>query len=416
MKSLPRRQHGAVAFTVVLLLLFLLGFMGISLDLSRMFVVQSELQTAMDSCALAAAQELDLQPSINGSPSAIDRARNAGRTAGNLNAVNFQSGTWSGKGQLENTDITFKDVDYVPTTDPTLAQYVECQHVQSGVQMWLMQAMGAVTGNTAQYPNTRNVMARAVATRAHGQTTCPLPVALKPKETCGGPCPKPDYGLVPGEWVTMLTEEDEFVGGQIGWMSLTEDPGLDAIREQLNGYCGTKVKDELKPSDSGTKIALAEPWNYRFGVYKKLPDFSTDPGFMHPDSSGYAYNSTSWTSESNAWSDFVIKRSNNASCASGIANCRASSGASVQSPFKDPLASTSDHAAWGSNRRVVTVPVIDASNKVIDFACMLMLAPLSIPMSNTKLEYIGNASLQTSPCSFSGIPGGDGPRVPALVE
>ena len=56
--------------------------------------MKTELQTAMDSCALAAAQELDLQPT------AIDRATSAGLTAGNLNAVNFQSASWSGKGQL----------------------------------------------------------------------------------------------------------------------------------------------------------------------------------------------------------------------------------------------------------------------------------------------------------------------------
>jgi hypothetical protein len=63
------------------------------------------------------------------------------------------------------------------------------------------------------------------------------------------------------------------------------------------------------------------------------------------------------------------------------------------------------------------VPVTDGSNKVIDFLCMLMLQPLSIPMADTQLEFLGNASLPTSPCSFSGMPGGAaGPLVPALVR
>ena len=57
-----RSQRGAVIITVCLLMLFLLGFIGFALDFGRLFVVKSELQTAMDSCALAAAQELDLQP------------------------------------------------------------------------------------------------------------------------------------------------------------------------------------------------------------------------------------------------------------------------------------------------------------------------------------------------------------------
>src|SRR5437868_5883917 len=120
-RATRRRQQGAVIVTVALLLLFLLGFIGIALDFGKLFVVKSELQTAMDSCALAAAQELDLQPS------AIDRARSAGLTAGNLNAVNFQSVTWSGNGQLVNAEITFKDTAYVTTADPTIAQYVQCQ-------------------------------------------------------------------------------------------------------------------------------------------------------------------------------------------------------------------------------------------------------------------------------------------------
>jgi hypothetical protein len=120
------------------------------------------------------------------------------KAAGNLNAVNFQSGTWSEKGQLVNADITFKAADYLPTTDPTLAQYAQCQHVQPGVQMWLMGALGAFFSNTTDYPNLRDVGAIAVATRAHGQTTCPLPVALKPKNTCGGPCPKPTMASRPG--------------------------------------------------------------------------------------------------------------------------------------------------------------------------------------------------------------------------
>ena len=133
------RQQGAVIITVALLTLFLLGFMGFALDFGRLFVVKSELQTAMDSCALAAAQELDLQPT------AIERATNAGLTAGNLNRVNLQSATWGGdQGQacsvsavapcLTTAQITFKDPSYLPTTNPALAQYAQCEHVQSGVQ------------------------------------------------------------------------------------------------------------------------------------------------------------------------------------------------------------------------------------------------------------------------------------------
>lgn len=414
----PRRPHqaGAVIITVCLLLLFLLGFIGFALDFGRAFVIKTELQTAMDSCALAAAQELDLQST------AIDRARNAGKAAGNLNAVGFQSGTWSGKGQLVDAEITFRDSAYVATTDPTVAQYAQCQHVQSGVQMWLMQAMRAFFANTADYPATLNVMARAVATRAHGQTTCPIPVALKPKETCGGPCPAPDYGFTAGEWVTMITDQSEFTGGHIGWMSLIAGQnGTNAIREQLRGYCGTEVDDTLEPSDSGSKTALVAVWNHRFGVYAGVPDFTADPT-MRPDLTGYAY-SLENSSGSNVYSDFAARRSSNAACGATVAACKAVGSPDWSWPgninYIVPSGNVADgsHGKVGTNRRVVTVPVVDASNQVDGFACMLLLQPLSIPMQTIQMEYLGNASLPTSPCSFSGMPGGAaGPLVPALVR
>ena len=435
-RAARRSQQGAVIVTVCLLLLFLLGFIGFALDFGKLFVVKSELQTAMDSCALAAAQELDLQPSIGGSPSAIDRAKSAGLTAGNLNAVNFQSATWSGKGQLVTAEITFKDPAYVATTDPAVAQYAQCQHVQPAVQLWLLQALGAFSGNTTDYANTHNVMASAVATRAHGQTTCPIPVTLKPQvppNCAGANCSAPNYGYVPGQWITVLTSQSSIPGGYIGWANLDGSNSASETRAEMNGKCGTRVNDIL--GTPGTQTTIAEPWNYRFGIYKKLPDFSTDPSYMRPDFTGYSYTGTDWPSKFNAYNgtdpladptaqNFVTKRANFGACApsgrvSGANSCESINGISLNS-FKNLAASgngPASHGAWGSNRRIVTVPVTDATNRVIDFVCMLMLQPLSIPMTNVQLEFIGNAGTLTSPCSFSGMPGGAaGPLVPALVR
>jgi Flp pilus assembly protein TadG len=425
-----------------MLLLFLLGFIGMGLDFGKLFVVKSELQTAMDSCALAAAQELDLQPT------AITRATSAGQTAGNLNRVNFQSANWSGQGQLVNADITFKAADYSVTTDPTAAQYVECRHVQPGVRLWLLQALGAFSGDTTMYPPTQNVTAAAVATRAHGQTTCPIPVALKPRECppgSGAACPAPNYGMVPGEWVTVLTSQSTIPGGYIGWANLDGSNAASETVAEMNGKCGTRVNDVL--GTPGTQTVIAEPWNYRFGIYKKLPDFSVDPTYMRPDLSGYTYTSANWpadpardaiacpgaTGPCKAWDgavpagahasaqNFVTKRAAFGACApdDDLGTCESITGLTL-STFKDLAASGSgpaSHGAWGGQRRVVTVPVTDSGNRVIDFMCMFMLQPLSVPMTDVQLEYIGNASLPTSPCSFSGMPGGvAGPLVPALVR
>jgi hypothetical protein len=63
------------------------------------------------------------------------------------------------------------------------------------------------------------------------------------------------------------------------------------------------------------------------------------------------------------------------------------------------------------------VPVINGTNQVTDFVCMLILQPLSTPMVDVQLEYLGNASTADSPCTGSGLPGGTaGPLVPVLVR
>lgn len=440
-RATHRREQGAVIVTFALLLLFLLGFIGFALDFGKLFVVKSELQTAMDGCALAAAQELDLQPGVGGGPSAIDRAKSAGLTAGNLNRVNFQSPGWSGKGQLTAAEISFRDAAYVPTADPTAARYVECRHTQPAVQLWLLQAMGAFTGNTTDFPNTHDVAASAVATRTHGQSTCPIPVALKPK--AGGTAP--DYGFVRGEWVTVLTKQGVTPSGHIGWANLDGSTSANETEKEMNGKCGSRISDIV--GTPGTQAAIADSWNYRFGIYKKLPDFSKDPSHMRPDLSGYAYTAKNWpadpardatacpgaTGPCNAWSgatpagahasaqNFAAKRSAFGACSptDSLANCETITGLSLNS-FKSLAASGSgpnSHGAWGASRRVVTVAVTDSSNKIIDFACMFMLQPLSSPMIDVQLEYLGNASNPSSPCSFSGVPGGvAGPLVPALVR
>ncbi|MEG1771506.1 MAG: pilus assembly protein TadG-related protein, partial [Comamonas sp.] len=91
-------------------MLFLLGFMGVALDFGRLFVVKGELQTAVDSWALAAAREL------NGQTDAIGRAQSAGMAAGNANRVNLQSAAWNGQGKLTSADISFRDQAYAATT------------------------------------------------------------------------------------------------------------------------------------------------------------------------------------------------------------------------------------------------------------------------------------------------------------
>jgi len=404
-RSLHHRQGGAMIVTAALLMLFLLGFMGIALDFGHLFVVRTELQTAVDSCALAAARELDKQGS------AITRAKSAGQTAGNANRVNMQSATWSGQGQIVATEITFRDAAYASTIDPLVATYAQCVHTQPNLVIWLMKAMGAFSGNAAAYPATGSVAASAVATRASAQTTCPIPVALKPKP--GGVAP--NYGLNVGDWVKLIQAQNASAGGEIGWANLDGSNSASETESELNNHCGTKVGDTL--GTPGVQTSVADVWNQRFGIYKN----SGDPSVGRPDYTGYTYTALTWPAQSNAYGDFVAKRAAFASCAATgkVKDCETITGLSLNSFQKLAAAGNvaGGHKQYGLDRRIVTVPVIDGGNHVIDYACMLMLQPLQIPMSDTWLEFRGNAGSAGSPCTTSGLAGGAaGPLVPVLVR
>jgi hypothetical protein len=401
-----RRQRGAMIITTALVLLFLLGFMGIALDFGHLFVVRTELQTAVDSCALAAARELD------GQGTALTRAASAGQTSGNANRVNMQSATWSGQGQMVAADITFRDSAYALTTVPAAARYAQCVHTQPNIAIWLMKAMGAFSGNAAAYPATGSVAASAVATRASAQTTCPIPVALKPK--AGGTAP--NYGLNVGDWVKLIQAQNASAGGEIGWANLDGSNSASETESELNNHCGTKVGDTL--GTPGVQTSVTDVWNQRFGIYKN----SGNPSVQRPDYTGYTYTALTWPAQSNAYNDFVAKRASFASCAATgkVKDCEDLTGLSLNSFQKLAAAGNvaGGHKQYGLDRRIVTVPVIDGNSHVIDYACMLMLQPLTIPMGDTWLEYLGNAGAPVgSPCTTAGLPGGTaGPLVPVLVR
>jgi hypothetical protein len=433
------RQRGAVLITVALTMLLLLGFIGAALDFGRLFVIKTELQTAMDGCALAAAQELDRLPD------AIARARSAGQNAGNQNRVGFQSVSWGGLGQIDAaSEITFRDRNYTPTTVPASAAYAQCQHTQTGVPSWLLQALGGFSGNTALAANSRDVTALAVATRGSAQSTCPLPLAVRPK--VGGTAP--NYGYSPGEWVTLLSVTDPGTPGYIGWANLDGTNSAANTVAEINGYCGVSVGTNL--GTPGVQSTIVDNWNWRFGIYKN--NQHPYDQFMQPDLTGYAYTDRTWPPPAgcaspcirNAYSgdppagapagaaNFVAKRAAYANCidTTTVTNQSVTTCRDLLFPPSNPprnlgrdlieggTASTTGHRRYGGNRRIVMVPVTNGyPGSVQDFVCMLMLQPLTTPMSDVQLEFIGNAADPASPCAASGLPGGTaGPLVPVLVR
>lgn len=421
------QQNGGILILVALTLPVLLGFGGLVIDLGGLFVAKTELQSALDSCALAAANELD------GAANALTRATNAGLTAGNANKVKYQESSAG----IVSADITYSDAlagSYSASFAPVAnARYAKCNHTTSPIAAYLIQLVGA--------PSTNSVGALAIATRAHAQSSCPIPVGLRERTNT-----PPNYGYQVGEWITMLYDPTKSDPSEMGWYNLDGSNSASETKNEMagTGYCGSKLGDPI--GTPGAKVSVDDEWNARFGIYKNSGDVST----MRPDFTGYAYTSTNWKNAvpQNAYNgtpavgshvtaaNFKIKRANYANYGdtdngnNGVKTGDAITGLDMKGGYKDlatPGADTGvpacpglgdhQHNDCGLNKRIVLAPIVDGSSKIADFACMLMLQPISGPTTSVQLEYIGNAGAINSPCTSSGLAGGaSGPLVPTLVR
>lgn len=414
------RQKGAVILTVAFALLFLLGFMAIALDFGHLFVVKTELQTAVDSCALAAAQELD------GGSDALQRAISAGKTAGNLNKVNFQ-GTPAVID--DTTDITFSDTligTYSRSFTPVAnARYAKCTHTQSGIAPWLMQAMGAFTG-TAGYKANNGVSAVGVATRSPAQSACnALPVQINPKSPASV-CASPFWGYCPGEWIPSLYNEGANntapLPGHFGWANLDGSTNANETKAEVQGKTPC-VPVNGNVGTPGSKVAVSTQWNSRFGLYvngagnPKITDSA-------PDTSGYSYTAWNWPSQRNAVGDFLTRRASFRSYGDQTDTINAGNTIThlgLNGNYKNALMGAYNTApnllsTYGQDRRLVEAPIVIGTS-IKGWACLLMLHPIDGPNMTVYLEFVGDAASLTSPCGTIGLPGGtSGPLVPVLVQ
>ena len=403
-----RPQRGAFLVTTALSLLFLLGFMGLAVDFGRLFVVKSELQTAVDSCALAASREL------NGQADAVVRARQAGLYAGNLNRVHFQS---QGAG-LVAEDIQFSERLVGPFTANPVGRvsHVRCQRRLTGLAPLLLQAFDAFAATTT-FGQPQAVAASAVATLMPSQTSCILPV---------GVCQKVG-GYTRGDWIPGVTNsnEDMDASGQFRWLDFGAQGGGGAeIKDILLGLgqCGLPGRD-TQVAKSGKTNGAVDAWNTRFGLYASGYTAASTP----PDTTGYAWYTRDATAPPNLRGRF--------DASNGYAyHQRLNSPYQGDNQADDPglnalagrkgASSTAVHATGVINSRVVTVAVINCDGlpiQVKDLACLFILHPMA-KAANGKtskmwLEYIGDAAATTNnPCVSAGLAGtGNGQRVPALV-
>src|SRR5512143_1013807 len=168
MATMQKHQHGAVAIMVGLVIFVLIAFLGMTVDLGRLFITKTELSNASDACALAAAAEL------LGDADALNRAESAGITVGQRNKVGFQG---SSVVIVPNQDITFSDhldgtyliKTAVAPTDIAKMKYAKCTLPQTGILPYFMQVVGF---------GPQTVTSHAVAALQAGITNCGLPIAI----------------------------------------------------------------------------------------------------------------------------------------------------------------------------------------------------------------------------------------------
>lgn len=413
------------------MLVVLVGMFGLAVDSGQLYINKAELQSAADACALAAAQELSCQSApaggaagiVNCPASFLLAAESAGIFAGTKNKARLQSIAVA----IPAADVRFStalgpNTGYLSRANGASvnARFALCMTRSTGIAPWVMGVVGA--GAT-------DVSAVAVATTAPGKSFCSAaPIGLCNK--AGGVAP--NFGYAVGEWISSNftssgnnANETTNVTGSFQWVDYTPNAGgTNDVRDQLyskNRTCNLKVGDNIQ--EPGTKQGTKFAYNTRFGIYASASGES--PLTVPPDRSGYAYPNKSPDAGfpliavgSSAYADYVTRQGLNSPFVNAQYNMP---GNTVTG--QDVISTSADYLTYGTDRRLIPVPVVNCGNgtePILGMACVLMLNPMSKGASGTVyLEYRGNAANAGSPCRLlgsAGGPGGTGPLVPTLVQ
>ena len=419
-----RRQQGAVAIIVGLALAVMIGFVGLALDLGKLYVTRSELQNSADACALSAARDLTSAISLQ-----VSEAN--GIAAGHLNFAFFQRNAVQ---MQTDTNVTFSDSLTNPfltkssVTTPANIKYVKCTAKLSNIQHWFIEVLNTIPG--VQVANAAQVTASAIATVGGGQTACAIPVFV-----CRTPG-DPAYKV--GDWITSLPDGSTSYGsGNFGWAALDGSTNEKSVATELNGNtCNIAVQSDL--TSPGKMSAAFRAWNTRFGIYTSGSNGSTG----QPDFTGYAYVGPTYKPNGtgtggDAYKQFVLDRAAYKSYQGDGPVASGGSGITTSGSTQG------NYMTQGGDRRIALAPegncTVTKGNSVkvhvTQWDCVLMLDP--VPFSSgagslvAHLEYLGSSSFGGSssgsggsgsgsnPCATQGLPGGgsaDGTQVPMLVQ
>ncbi|WP_444633624.1 pilus assembly protein TadG-related protein [Cupriavidus oxalaticus] len=415
--SWRKQQRGAIAIVVGLSMAVLIGFVGLALDLGKLYVAKSELQNSADACALAAARDV-----TGATPLAISEA--AGITAGRRNLAMFQKEEVA---LTADSSVTYSDSLDHPFMDKNSViyplkdiRYVQCFTSRAGISNWFIEILNVLPGIDI---GPQTVSSTAVATTGSAQTACAIPImACDPSKL------SPASSYTPGQWLLGKLDADDpktYGGGNFGWANLTpKNNGTPDLAKQLvgSGQCslpalGTEI------GTAGNKVSLSDAWNSRFGIVQKVGE-----AIGVPDFTGYAYNTKTWKTTwngvdpGNAYPDFLVQRGK-------FKEYQGDDALQLPKPGTQGQPSSNDDHKKGADRRLVLMPLVDCSKfgksgtpaPVTGWACVLMVEPMIHKgnESDVHVEYRGRSDTPGSPCATQGIPGemnGVGPLVPVLVR
>lgn len=427
----PRRgvQRGAIAILAAILVPLLFGFGALVIDLARLFVYKTEIQNAMDGCALAASSPLT---GVN-DPNIFDVGRAHGLATMDITKVNSVVGSRAPETvnrlhfQRDNFALADVIVEYgasingpwVAATStsysgitPATAKYVRCTYTDSNNPLFFLPMLRALGINAA---TTATVAADAVATLGHAQSSCAFPVAVCVASGSSATS-IPPWGLTPGTRLTAVNSPSSPYGtGNFGWVDFTPPSNTtNELYDLVAGSGSCNVTQGQNIGAQGQKTNVDRAWNSRFGVYAN----SIPVGSLPPDFTGYGYPGTSTSN----YADYETRVAARAPYQGTVGN-------------NNKLTTSAQFGALGQKRRVVTaamvncsvweVPPGNAQPPVLDFACILLLSPIrttgpawSTPFATVmQIEYLGLASAVGTPCATAGLGGGAyGPLVPVLSK
>ncbi|MFC7536360.1 TadE/TadG family type IV pilus assembly protein [Sphingomonas sp. GCM10030256] len=300
-RRLVRDNSGSVAPTVALSLIALIASGGIAFDYARLAAMDSELQSAADQAALAAAAQLD------GKTGAITRATTAAQSmvanktwfSNDTNAAGSAVGVTAANVTFYIKDTSKPDSIGAATTDDTKARFVSVTVDSRKAYYALTPVVGALSSG--------DISANAVA--GLGSSICKVPPLMmcNPAET--GTSTAFNIADWTGKGIRLVANGPggAWGPGVFGYLQSNLGNGASALEEALGannppGDCQDSDSVTVKP---GVQTSVTDAINTRFDIYESglvgyctgtscspalntrkdvvHPDFSTTPGGKAPN-------------------------------------------------------------------------------------------------------------------------------------